>query len=89
MSTPDPPLKTMAVELLAESVIVTVGLVAPVTVVVTVSNVGRVLNPTDFVLLSQTSTLAEPDLIGELISKLAARRVVVDKDIPVSFPKPS
>ena len=89
MSTPDPPLKTIAVELLAESVIVTVGLVAPVTVVVPVSNVGRVLNPTDLEVLSHTSTLVEPERVAELISRLLARRVVAESDIPVSLPEPS
>ena len=84
-----PPTNEIAVELPAESAIVTVGSVEPDTVVVTVSNVGRVLNPTDLEELSHTSTLVEPERVAELISRLLARRVVEDNDMPVSLPAPS
>ena len=86
---PLPPLKTNEEVVPPESAIANVGSVDPDTVAVTVSNTGRVLYPTLFVVLSQTKTFVEEALSGALISKAAAFTVVDETDRAVLLPLPS
>ena len=84
-----PPLKVIAVELFAESAIVTTGFGEPDTVVVTGSNIGSGLLETYLLEISQTRTVLDDPFATVFISKVSTFTAAVESDKALSTPVPS